>query len=131
MSYLLDTSVFLWALSSPERLNHDARELLSNDRDELFFSSASAWEISVKYAIGKVALPTTPGHCVPALLQRWGIRPLDITHAHALAVLELPLHHADPFDRLLVAQTTLEGMTLVTADRAFEKYGVKLFWCGT
>lgn len=132
MRYLLDTSVFLWALWSPERLNRDAWELLSDGRGEdLYFSAASAWEIGVKYALRKVTLPDLPARCVPALLQRWGIRSLDVTQAHALAVAELRLHHADPFDRMLAVQTTLEQMTLVTADRAFEKYGVNVLWCGT
>ena len=130
MKYLLDTSVFLWALASPERLNRRARDVLSSEREGLFLSAASSWEISVKYMLGKLELPEPPAQYIPAWIGRWGIHPLDITHFHALAVSGLPPHHQDPFDRILVAQANLEQMVLLTADRMFEKYSVKLFWCG-
>jgi PIN domain nuclease of toxin-antitoxin system len=130
MKYLLDTSVFLWAQERPEKLNREARELLSDEETELFLSAASSWEISLKYAVGKLQLPESPGRYVAECLRRWSVAALDITHAHALALADLPFHHSDPFDRLLVAQASLEQMTLLTADRAFEKYRVKVFWCG-
>ena len=81
MKYLLDTSVFLWALAAVEKLNPKAQELLSNTREELFLSAASAWEISIKCAIGRLQLPQPPVQCVPMWLREWGIRPLEVTHS--------------------------------------------------
>lgn len=130
MKYLLDTSVFLWALATPERLNRRARELLSNGREGLFLSAASSWEISIKHSLGRLALPEPPARFIPAWLRNWGLRGLDITHAHALAVGELPPFHQDPFDRVLIVQAKLEQMVLLTADRVFEKYPLEIFWCG-
>ena len=130
MKYLLDTSVFLRALAAPDRLNRRARELLSSARAGLFLSAASSWEIGVKFALGKLDLPEPPARCVPVWMVRWGIQGLDISHRHALSAGELPAHHQDPFDRVLIAQAMEEGMAVATADRQFERYDVELFWCG-
>jgi PIN domain nuclease of toxin-antitoxin system len=130
MKYLLDTSVFLWALAAPEKLNRRARKLLSDQRQQLFFSAASSWEISIKHVLGRLELPEPPSKYIPTWLQRWGLRALDISHPHALASGELPSHHQDPFDRVLIAQANLEQMVLLTADRVFSKYPVEVFWCG-
>ena len=101
MKYLLDTSVFLWALAAVEKLNPKAQELLSNTREGLFFSAASAWEISIKYALGRLQLPQPPAECVPMWLREWGIRPLEITHLHALSISDLPLYHQVPLTACL------------------------------
>ena len=113
MKYLLDTGVFLWALAAPSKLNRRARELLSNQREGLFLSAASAWEISVKFGLGKLELPEPPTKCIPKWMLSWGIHALEISHLHALAVGELPSHHQDPFDRMLIVQATMEGMVLL------------------
>ena len=131
MKYLLDTSVFLWALARPSKLNRQARDLLSNEREGLFLSAASSWEISLKFRLGKLELPEPPAKYVPKWMLNWGISGLDISHLHALAVGELPLHHQDPFDRILIVQAVTEEMVLLTADRMFQKYSVKTVWCGT
>lgn len=130
MKYLLDTAVWLWSLAEPERLNPKARQLIAEGREELYLSAASSWEISIKSALGKLPLPSPPARLVPESLAAQGIRPLPITHTHALGVSELPLHHKDPFDRLLIAQAQAEGMAILTADRSFGRYGVEVFWCG-
>jgi PIN domain nuclease of toxin-antitoxin system len=130
VKYLLDTSVFLLALAAPERLNRRARDLLANERAGLFLSAASSWEIGVKFALGKLSLPEPPARYVPTWMLRWEIQGLDFSHGHALSAAELPPHHQDPFDRMLIAQALTEEMQLATADRLFEKYPVKLFWCG-
>ncbi len=130
MKYLLDTSVFLWALAAVEKLNPKAQELLSNTREDLFLSAASAWEISIKYAIGRLVLPQPPVECVPMWLREWGIRTLEVTHLHALSVSDLPLHHQDPFDRMLIAQARMERLVLMTADPVFGHYAVETLWCG-
>jgi len=130
VNYLLDTSVFLLALSAPEKLNQRARELVSSERSGIFLSAASSWEIAIKYALGKLDLPEAPARYVPARMFGLRIQSLEITHSHALSAGELPLRHPDPFDRMLIAQAVAEEMVLATADRAFEKYGVELLWCG-
>jgi PIN domain nuclease of toxin-antitoxin system len=130
MKYLLDTSVWLWSLTASERINKKGRELLASGGEELFLSAASSWEISIKSALGRLRLPEPPARYVPKRLAAQGIRPLSITHTHALAVSELPRYHDDPFDRLLIAQAQSEAMVILTADHAFEPYDVEIFWCG-
>jgi PIN domain nuclease of toxin-antitoxin system len=130
MRYLLDTGVFLWSLGGVERLNREARELLSENKEEVYLSAASSWEISIKYSLGKLRLPEPPPRYVPQRMTRQGIQALFITHAHVLAVSELPGHHRDPFDRLLISQARSEGMTFMTADSMCAKYPVELLWCG-
>ncbi|MFZ0979700.1 MAG: type II toxin-antitoxin system VapC family toxin [Candidatus Acidiferrales bacterium] len=130
MKYLLDTSIFLWALAAPGKLNRRARSLLSNEREGLFLSAASSWEISLKFGLGKLELPEPPAKYVPKWMLNWGIRALDISHLHALAVGDLPAHHQDPFDRILIVQAVTEDMVLLTADRMFEKYPVEMIWSG-
>ncbi len=129
MKFLLDTSVFLWAIAESQLLNSDAREILISGQHTLYLSVASSWEIAIKSSIKKLCLPEPAAHFVPNMLLKTGIRPLPITHDHALAVEDLPFHHADPFDRLLVTQARRESMTLVTADKNILKYDVDALWC--
>jgi len=130
LRFLLDTSIFLWGPTNPERLNRRAQEILGSGREDLSLSAASVWEIAIKYQLGKLRLPEPPVVYIPSRLGVSGIRALEITHLHAMNAGELPLHHQDPFDRMLIAQARLEGMTLLTADRVFEKYAVEMIWCG-
>jgi PIN domain nuclease of toxin-antitoxin system len=127
--YLLDTSVFLRAVISPDLLSRRAQQLLTDEPGTLFLSAASSWEIAIKYGLGKLDLPDVPGQWVPSCLRRLGVLPLDITHRQALEVVDLPLHHQDPFDRLLIAQARIEELTLLTADRIFQKYPVEVLLC--
>ena len=129
-NYLLDTSVFLCSVAAPERLNRNAQRLLENPKEVFFFSAASAWEISIKSSSGKLKLPEPASSYVPKRLISRAIRILPVTLAHALAAGELPGHHLDPFDRMLIAQARLEGFTILTADRVFERYEADLLWCG-
>lgn len=130
MRYLLDTSVWLRSLIAPERINERARQILANGGEELYLSAASSWEISIKSALRRLHLPQPPAIYIPERLTALGVQPLSITHTHALAVSELPAHHKDPFDRLLIAQARVEDMVILTADRAFEPYKVRLLWAG-
>src|SRR5215471_2354632 len=125
MRYLLDTVIFLWGVGAQEKLNKRARELLVNPRNEILLSAASSWEISLKVAIKKLKLPEPASRFVPQQLQMWGMQPLPITHSHALAAGELPPHHRDPFDRMLIAQARLERLVILTADGLFSKYDVE------
>lgn len=130
MRFLLDTGVWLWSVGRVEQINQAAREVLSDPQQELLFSAASAWEIAIKAAIGKLQFPESPRTLVPRETARLGLRPLPVNHVHALATYDLLLHHGDPFDRLLVAQAVTEGLTLVTADREMQKYPVQILWAG-
>jgi len=130
VKYLLDTEVWLWSLSEPERLNAETRHLLARSGEELFLSAASSWEIAIKAALGKLPLPEPLASYVPKRMEAQGIRALAIEHSHALRVCTLPHHHRDPFDRLIIAQAEAEKMTILTADAAFKEYGAMLHWSG-
>jgi PIN domain nuclease of toxin-antitoxin system len=130
MKYLLDTSIWLWSVGSVEKINRAGRELLADGKQEFYLSAASSWEIGIKAASGKLDLPESPVTYVPRRLADQGIIPLPILHQHALAVYDLPKHHSDPFDRLLIAQAQMEEMVVLTADSVFRKYKVPLVWCG-
>jgi len=129
VKFLLDTSIFLWALSNPARLSHQAHAILKEQREALWLSAVSVWEIAVKYELGRLLLPAPPALCIQEWITSGGLRILDITQHHALGVGSLPQHHHDPFDRMLIAQATLEGMTVLTSDRVFAKYAVPTIWC--
>ena len=118
-------------MSGPsDRLNSKAQALLSDCEEELYFSAASSWEITIKTALGKLDLPEDPARYVPRRLADFGIKPLLITHEHAFAIRELPYHHDDPFDRMLIAQARKERMVLLTADKLLRRYPVETLWCG-
>jgi PIN domain nuclease of toxin-antitoxin system len=123
---LLDTQVWLWSLGDPGRLSKEAKRILGSRRHAIHLSAASAWEMAIKVSIGKLELPESVETYVPTRMARQGITPLHITHAHALKVSTLPLHHRDPFDRLLVAQAMVERLPLLTADPVFARYGIDL-----
>jgi PIN domain nuclease of toxin-antitoxin system len=121
-SLLLDTHVALWAFSEPERLRADVRALVADPRIEVFVSSASVWEVEIKRAIGNLVAPSGFGaECIAR-----GFDPLHISFEHAEAAGSLPTHHADPFDRMLIAQALVEGLQLVSADTVFRRYEVDL-----
>lgn len=122
MNLLLDTHLLLWAASEPKRLSAKARALLLDPANHLVFSSASLWEISIKRGLDRADFNVDPRRLWRMLLVN-GYRELPITCEHTIAVNDLPLLHKDPFDRILVAQACVEGLTLLTADKAVAKYG--------
>lgn len=126
MRLLLDTHVWLWTLTTPERLRPETLALLSDSQNELFLSVASCWEIAIKYRLGRLPLPEPPKVFIPARLARDGIHVLVVELHHTYEIAELPRHHNDPFDRMLVSQARSEGMTLVTADAQLRTYEVNL-----
>jgi PIN domain nuclease of toxin-antitoxin system len=130
MKFLLDTNVFLLGLSAEHKLNPRAQDILRSSSSELYFSAAGSWEIAIKFALGSLPLPMAPSEFIPQAMRSWAMRSLDITHEHALRAGELPAHHRDPFDRLLIAQALEEKMTLLTADRVFQKYKIDMIFCG-
>lgn len=124
--FLLDTHVWLWLLSEPERIDDRVLTRLADRSNELFLSAASSWEIAIKFQLGKLALPAPPAVYVPDRMKTSGVTGLAVEHAHALRVASLPDHHRDPFDRLLVAQADIAGLPLVTADPQLAAYDVEV-----
>ena len=131
MKYLLDTMVWLWSVGSSENIGEAGLQILNSGEEEIYFSAASCWEIAIKTRLGKFRLPEEPVRYVPKRLAEQGIRSLSVTQNHSLKVYELPLHHHDPFDRLIIAQALSEDMVILTSDRTFSKYPAEVLWCGT
>jgi PIN domain nuclease of toxin-antitoxin system len=120
---LLDTHVALWAFASPELLASQVREALTDPRNTVMVSSVSVWEVEIKRALGKLDAPN--GFAAMCLAK--GFDALDVNFIHAEIAGALPLHHTDPFDRMLIAQAMAEDLELVTKDRAFGAYDVRIF----
>jgi PIN domain nuclease of toxin-antitoxin system len=121
---LLDTHALLWWLADNRKLGPRARAAIADPRSTIWVSAASAWEIAIKAALGRLDLAEPAEVCLPREIERNHFTPLPVTVGHALAVAGLPSHHSDPFDRILVAQAQLENLTIVTADKAFARYDV-------
>jgi PIN domain nuclease of toxin-antitoxin system len=124
---LVDTHVLLWFASGDRRLSAAARAFIEADDAEPVISAACVWEMAVKAGLGKLDLPMPVDDYVAAQVAR-GYRTLSVTAAHAAAVEELPWHHRDPFDRMLVAQALLERVPIATRDPVFKRYGVTTIW---
>ena len=128
MKAILDTHAFLWWITDSSRLSARARDLLGNGDNQIFFSAACGWEIAVKCGLGKLTLPNPPDKFIPEHLRANALLALPIELYHALYVYKLPLHHRDPFDRMLVTQGILERMPIVTRDEKFDLYDVETIW---
>jgi PIN domain nuclease of toxin-antitoxin system len=119
---LVDSNALIFAVAQPAELSIAAQDALQDSANDRFVSIAAMWEIAIKLSLGKLSLPGS----IPAALDLIGASPLEITPTHVVRVQGLPLHHRDPFDRMLIAQAVEEGLTIVTRDRAFKAYGVPL-----
>jgi len=128
MNVLLDTHTFLWWIMNDPRLSIQASLLIRSPETIVFVSAASAWEIAIKSQIGKLTLAQPVQPFIPAQIAANGFVDLPISLAHALHTHGLPLHHRDPFDRILVAQPQLEGMPILRADPLLSRYAVELIW---
>ncbi|MCP4408977.1 MAG: type II toxin-antitoxin system VapC family toxin [Gammaproteobacteria bacterium] len=124
--YLIDTHCWLWWNAEPDRLHPKAYDAIADGNNTILLSVASAWEISIKYALGKLKLPDAPESYVPKRLESNSITALPIALHHALAVSSLPILHRDPFDRLLVAQAQIEDLILITADAKIKQYEISV-----
>jgi PIN domain nuclease of toxin-antitoxin system len=127
---LLDTHVFLWLHTNPERVGQHLG-LIEDQRNELLFSAASSWEIAIKHGLGRLSLPEPPQRYVPARVRAIGAHALAIEHTHALAVAALKPLHRDPFDRVLIAQAGLLEVPIMTADPVIARYPVQTLMVGT
>jgi PIN domain nuclease of toxin-antitoxin system len=121
---ILDANVVLALAESPGRLKPAVLEMLAADSTGLVISAVSPWEIAIKWQIGKLPLPDHPSRWFSRLLVEFGAEILPISLLHVVHVADLPVHHGDPFDRLLIAQARVEGLPIVTADRSFARYDV-------
>lgn len=128
MTGLVDTHVLLWFAAGDPRLPKRYRDLLDEEGEGRFFSAASAFEISTKYSRGKLQLPEPPQLFIPRIINELCLSPLPVTVEHSMAVAGLPMHHGDPFDRLLVAQARIERLAIISGDKLLRKYDVKVLW---
>lgn len=129
MNLLLDTSVLLWVLANSPRLREQARDAIQDPDNQVFVSAATAWEIAIKVALGKLSAPRDVAEWLPRRLAYHRFLQLPIAFRHATAVEHLPFHHRDPFDRLLIAQASVERLAVVTADRWFDAYHITVIRC--
>jgi PIN domain nuclease of toxin-antitoxin system len=128
MKVLVDTHTFLWDIIADHRSSAKAKQFLRSDEHELVFSLVSLWEIAIKIKTGKL---NTIGSSVAYIrdeINAYGMELLPIRYEHILQLESLPAHHSDPFDRLLIAQAITESLPILTGDKAFASYGVKLLW---
>jgi PIN domain nuclease of toxin-antitoxin system len=125
---LLDTHAFLWWIADDPRLTRKAREAIAAAAGEVLFSVASAWELAIKAGLGRLDCGGPLGAFIVEQVRRNAFHVLPVALSHVLRVAELPRHHADPFDRLLVAQAQVEGLTLVSSDRLIARYQVDRLW---
>jgi PIN domain nuclease of toxin-antitoxin system len=123
---LLDTHVWLWVLSHADRFSTAGRACLEDSESVFYLSAVAPWDIAIKHRLGKLTLPTGGIDTIRARLAESPAMPLPIAPAHAFRVAELPMHHRDPFDRLLIAQAQVEGLTIMTNDPTFRAYDVAL-----
>ena len=128
MKALLDTHVFLWWITDDQRLSSRVREIIADGTNEILFSAASGWEIAIKTRLGRLQLPNDPEIFIPEQLELNAIEVLPVQIGHALHVYQLPSHHRDPFDHLLIAQAQLEKLPILTADPQISRYPVEIIW---
>jgi len=128
MKFIADTHAFLWFLSDSPQLSAPAKKLFESPDSERFLSIASIWEIAIKTSLGKLAFDKPLEQFLPEQIALNYVRLLDISLSHALRVSNLPLHHRDPFDLMIVAQGLVENLPILSSDSALDAYGVKRIW---
>lgn len=128
MRLLLDTCVLLWLTAEPDRLSPLARDLVDDPGNDLVVSHAVVWEVSLKSAAGRLALPAPPRAWLAEQHGVWGFDYLPVSLEHILRTVEIPRHHVDPFDRIMICQAIVEGLTILTPDGEFPRYPVHVVW---
>jgi PIN domain nuclease of toxin-antitoxin system len=127
LRFLLDTHTYLWWLGRPDLVSRDATDIISDEANEIFVSIATFWELAIKSSLGKISL-SKDVHSLATELPSDGFVLLPINSEHCSAVANLPFHHRDPFDRMLLAQVLVEDFTLLSCDREFGGYPVRVVW---
>lgn len=128
MRLLLDTVAFLWIITDDPRVSARARELFVDAANEVYLSSVSAWEIALKHSLGRLPLPQPAHVYIPRQREKHGIESLPLDEESALHLARLPNLHADPFDRMLICQALVQGLTLLSSDEHLAQYPVRVIW---
>jgi PIN domain nuclease of toxin-antitoxin system len=128
LKILLDTCAFLWLSSDSPKATARIRTAFEDRSNVIYLSASSAWEISIKHSLGQLDLPEQPDRYIPSRIEIYQLTLLDMTLTHAIRAGGLPIHHKDPFDRMIIAQAQIEGFAVATPDTAFDAYDVDLFW---
>jgi PIN domain nuclease of toxin-antitoxin system len=128
MAYLVDTHAFLWMIGDADSLSPLVRDIVNKGHNKIYLSAASLWEMAIKINLGKLQLPFSFTDDIDDVLRAHGIFVLAIDMKHAQVISKLPLHHRDPFDRMLVAQAMAEGWSLISRDPAMTLYPVEVLW---
>ena len=128
MKILLDTHALLWLITGDERLSETARKTFINSENLLYFSIASLWEICIKKSLKKISLKKGWLQIIQEEMKKNTIQWLPVEIEHCAKVIEIPFHHRDPFDRMLIAQSMSEGLTILSRDSRFKSYTVKCIW---
>jgi PIN domain nuclease of toxin-antitoxin system len=128
MKVLLDTHAFLWLIHDDDRLSKAARQTFLNTQNRLFFSAASMWEICIKISLGKISLRKGWSQIIQEEMERSMVSWLPIQQRHCIEIVDLPFHHRDPFDRILIAQAMVEDMHLLSRDSRLSAYEIERIW---
>ena len=128
MKAILDTHVLLWWANDDRRLSRQARDFITDPGNVCYLSVGSCWEIVLKSQSGKLEYPAGPSAFLEQVMLRQGIELLPVHYRHVRRIPDLPLHHRDPFDRLLIAQSLEEGIPLVSGDKAVRRYPIEVIW---
>ena len=126
---LLDTCTFIWLCGEPDRFSPTVQSLFQKEPyTELYLSDASVFEIAIKSSLGKIELPESPREWVRKQIEMWEIRSLPLSREELFISAELPWHHKDPFDRLIIATAKHRQLPVITSDRIFTSYGLEIIW---
>jgi len=128
MKLLLDTCTFLWLIGDSPALSSQARGLFSSPENEAYLSSVSTWEITIKHSLRRLSLPELPQRFIPVQREKHGIETLSLDEESTLQLLRLPPLHTDPFDRMLVCQAIVHGLTILTPDTLISQYPARVIW---
>lgn len=128
MNLLLDTHTFLWFVNNDPTLSQSARHYIESSQDVIYLSMASMWEMAIKISLGKLQTPTPFENFITQQCQINSFTILHLQLSHVAQVTKLPFHHRDPFDRLIIAQSQIENLTIVGKDPFFDLYGVTRYW---
>lgn len=128
MRALLDTHAFLWWNARDPKLSIVAYNFIANPENTVLFSVASAWEIIIKHSLGKLSLPEVAETYIPSRIEHYNFQPLPVELDHVLRLAQLEAHHNDPFDRLLIVQSLIEDVPIITVDQKIRQYPVKILW---
>lgn len=128
MRVLLDTCTFLWLMVEPDKVTGRAQQVFADSENEVFLSVISCWEVSIKYAMGRLPLPEPPAVLVQRFREKYGTATLVLDEESALYGVRLPRLHADPFDRMLICQSIIHGLAILTPDESITQYAVRTIW---